>query len=311
MNLRLWLSLLVAGIAGGASGEPTSIDAKCRIEVTQAQASAGACGFDVVRRQFAGPPAVQAACLLRHVGQGGVVGAPELTPFLAHLVGRRSVPRLPSLSRYLARRGIDPAQELGGVLRSGLWAVYFVLHDTSSPNCSDREARGCDAWGVLPAAMNDAAWPVNAGFGGYLANATSLKAHVITDRTGRSLTTHDLAEHVSHIRFDFCFDASAKRNLFVGVENIQPRVGLPAQPAAGERVNDLIAPAPGFTDAQYERLALIYIAASARHGRWLIPAYHAVLDRLYDPPTAHDDPQNFDLQRFSAKVELLLRRTGR
>ena len=301
----------LVAIAGVAGAEQSSTNPKCRVEVSQAAASAGACGFDVARRAFAGSPRAQAACLLRHVGRGGVIGAADLPPFLGHIVGQSTTPSLARLAHYLAARRIDPARELGGALRPGLGAAYFVIHDTSSPNCSQPSARGCDAPGTLPVTANDPAWSENASFGGFATDPASLKAHVITNRVGGSLTAHDLAQHVSHVRFDFCFDAAAKRNLFVGVENIQPRIGLPALPAPGAAVNDLVAPTPGFTDVQYQRLALIYIAASARHGRWLIPAYHAVLDPLYDPPTAHDDPQHFDLATFSAKVRMLSQRIGR
>ena len=31
-----------------------------------------------------------------------------------------------------------------------------------------------------------------------------------------------------------------------------------------------MAPIPGFTASQYDRLALLYVVASARHGEWLI-----------------------------------------
>ena len=227
------------------------------------------------------------------------------------IAGRATQPPLDRLARYLTARRINPERELGGAVRPGLPAVYFVIHDTSSPNCSEPDAPGCDAPGQLPAARDDPTWQGNRDFGGFAGNPASLKAHVITNRIGASLTAHDLAEHVSHTRFDFCFDAAVKRNLFVGVENIQPRVGQPARPGPGEPVNDLIAPDPGFADPQYERLALIYITASARAGRWLVPAYHAVLDRLYDPPTAHDDPQHFDLGQFSTAVHKLAKAIGR
>ena len=35
--------------------------------------------------------------------------------------------------------------------------------------------------------------------------------------------------------------------------------------------NDALAPEPGFTVAQYDRLALLYVSASVPHGAWLIP----------------------------------------
>ena len=94
---------------------------------------------------------------------------------------------------------------------------------------------------------------------------------------------------------------SSKRGLFIGIENIQPRIGLPAVPAPGKKANDLIAPDPGFTPAQYRRLALLYVAAGVRRGRWLIPAFHAVVDSRY--ADGHDDPQNFDMRAFSDAVK--------
>lgn len=64
--------------------------------------------------------------------------------------------------------------------------------------------------------------------------------------------------------------------------------------------NDRIAPVPGFTPAQYRSLALLYVLASARAGMWLIPAFHANIDRGI--PEAHDDPQHFDLAAFDREV---------
>jgi hypothetical protein len=74
-------------------------------------------------------------------------------------------------------------------------------------------------------------------------------------------------------------------------------------------MNDRVAPRPGFTPAQYDRLALLYVAASVRHGRWLIPAFHAVLDSYF--AEGHDDPQNFDMNAFSRAVKRHASRLGR
>jgi hypothetical protein len=60
-----------------------------------------------------------------------------------------------------------------------------------------------------------------------------------------------------------------------------------------------------FTDAQYERLALLYVAASARRGAWLIPALHGAVDYGVGA-NAHDDPQHFDIGTFAAQVQKLL-----
>jgi hypothetical protein len=69
----------------------------------------------------------------------------------------------------------------------------------------------------------------------------------------------------------------------------------------GPANNDLIAPVPGFSDAQLERLALVYVAASLRRSRWLIPAFHAVIDHEY--VGGHDDPQQFDLEKWAGFVQ--------
>ena len=89
------------------------------------------------------------------------------------------------------------------------------------------------------------------------------------------------------------------------MENQQPRRADPVGPPG----NDRIAPTPGLTPAQYDALALAYVVASARAGRWLIPAFHADLDEgLAD---AHDDPQAFDLAAFDRAVSAEVKRLGR
>jgi hypothetical protein len=70
--------------------------------------------------------------------------------------------------------------------------------------------------------------------------------------------------------------------------------------------NDFLAPSPGFSRAQYERLALIYIVASRRAGAWMIPAFHAVIDDGI--PDKHDDPQNFEFAEFNDAINRLLAR---
>jgi hypothetical protein len=82
---------------------------------------------------------------------------------------------------------------------------------------------------------------------------------------------------------------------------IQPRRGGP-----GHRRSGIAAPDPGFTSAQYDRLALLYVVASVRAGEWLVPAFHAVLDG--DIRGGHDDPQNFDLGAFAAALEEVIAR---
>ncbi len=50
-------------------------------------------------------------------------------------------------------------------------------------------------------------------------------------------------------------------------------------------------------------MALLYTAASARRGDWLIPAFHAALDE--GMAGAHDDPQHFEIARFATALDRL------
>jgi hypothetical protein len=83
------------------------------------------------------------------------------------------------------------------------------------------------------------------------------------------------------------------------VELAQPRW----RDFAGGPRNELVAPLPGFADAQYAQAALMDAAASARRGDWLIPAFHAALDEGI--AGAHDDPQHFEIVRFADALERL------
>ena len=80
-----------------------------------------------------------------------------------------------------------------------------------------------------------------------------------------------------------------------------------SQPGRGRR-NDALAPTPGFSDVQYDRLALIYAIASVRAGRWLIPAFHVAINSGIRG--GHDDPQNFDVAAFAAGIERLANGIG-
>jgi hypothetical protein len=92
------------------------------------------------------------------------------------------------------------------------------------------------------------------------------------------------------------------KGLQIHIELVQPRKTSPNFPQG----NDAISPEPGFTDKQYERLALLYICASMRRGTWLIPAYHSAIDAGIKD--AHDDPQNFDLDKFGKKLEEIIKK---
>jgi hypothetical protein len=278
--------------------------------VTPEQAAAGLCGYDVAARRFAGSPAEQAACLTRHVGKSGILGGPTLTHFLRDRVGREADISRGRLGDYVRALGVDPEAALGGDPMTPLTAEYFIIHDTSEPQCSRPgwSATLCPVPGALPKARDTAAWAAELGYLGHPKPAPDRLAHAWTNRIGGSITEVTFDLPLRSTKFESCLDTPAKAGLFLAVENTQPRVEDPDAATP----NDFLAPRPGFTRAQYDRLALLYVAASVRRGRWLIPAFHAVLDtRFLD---GHDDPQNFDMAAFSRAVrrhaKILERRPG-
>ena len=122
---------------------------------------------------------------------------------------------------------------------------------------------------------------------------------MFVNRSGETLLGHDYRTPWRATQLETRRIGVASRGLFLHTEFAQPRRRDPA----GGPHNDLIAPLPGFTDAQYAQMALLYAAASARRGDWLIPAFHAALDEGI--AGAHDDPQHFEIARFAAALERL------
>jgi hypothetical protein len=263
----------------------------------------GPCGFDVVALKFAGDALAQARCLLRPVAAGGVV-APQpavLPATLADLIGQPVGDLGIRLRAWLAARHIGDAA-IGGSVDAPLShgrdddpaapaARYFVLHDTSTPWLGDATSFPADG---------DASLNVLAGFAG-----PDAVAHMFVDRNGQTLLGHDYRTPWRATQFESRAIGLAARGLFLHNEFAQPRRRDPA----GGPHNDLIAPTPGFTDAQYAQMALLYAAASARRGDWLIPAFHAALDE--GAIGAHDDPQHFEMDRFAGALEQLRVALGR
>ena len=166
-------------------------------------------------------------------------------------------------------------------------ARYFVIHDTSGPNFGRRP---------FPANIDEHRSINN--LGRFRCGDGWETAHVIINRTGAMLLGHELSEPWRAMRFERAtrFGTDLK-GLFLHVELMQPRR---SQPGRGRR-NDARAPTPGFSDIQYDRLALVYTIASVRSGRWLIPAFHVAIDSGIRG--GHDDPQNFEIEAFAASIE--------
>jgi hypothetical protein len=255
----------------------------------------GHCRFDVAHLAFAGTPDEQAACLLRHVGPGGVLTATpaNLPPALAARLDRPTAldrarlardPRLRRLSAALADHMDMPVSRGNDNDPGAPLARYFVIHDTSEPYLGAAPAFPPDI--DTSDAVNDLThylWP-------------DAVAHVFVNRRGEIVVGHDFGVPWRATKLESRVIGLTAKGLFLHVENQQPRRADPAGPPG----NDRIAPVPGLTPAQYDSLALIYVVASVRAGRWLIPAFHAAIDEGL--PDAHDDPQNFDLGAFDAAV---------
>jgi hypothetical protein len=167
-----------------------------------------------------------------------------------------------------------------------------VIHDTSGPKL-----------GSFPANL-DSDRRIN-NLARFHCSDSHEIAHVIVNRLGDLYVGHDLSVPWRATKFERALNfGGALKGLFLHVEFIQPRRGSP-----GHRRNDIVAPTPGFTASQYDRLALIYTLASVRAGQWLVPAFHAVIDN--NIRDGHDDPQNFDLEAFAHSLEMLLDRLSR
>jgi hypothetical protein len=265
-----------------------------------------ACKLDRATLLFAGTPVEQARCLLRPNKIGGVLDndLKKLPDPLAKIVGQKIAVNKESLRKYLSEHHIDEGS-LGGSLDQPLVtatlpngeeipALYFIIHDTSWPYLKDEP---------FPAGFNsDANWKGNK----IEVWTNNPVAHIFVNRLGESVTTTPFAESVRKgWGTKFARDVLKKdaKGLEIHIELIQPRR---RDPANANPENDRFAPEPGFTDQQYDRLALLYLCASVRRGTWLIPAYHSAIDAGIKD--AHDDPQNFKLKKFAKSVKKLIRK---
>jgi hypothetical protein len=263
------------------------------------------CAFDDSSLSYTGTAQEQAKCLLRPVLIGGHLGVPfkKLPAPLDKLIGGTLNVDKVALQRYLAEHNISEA-DIGGSLNDPIspantidlnapLARYFVIHDVSTPNYLDKP---------FPPDINEATWSLNDLRKRWLNRKVT---HVFINRLGESVTAVDFKTELPEPNHGTKFARDHLRNkgkgLYLHVELVQPRRSDPQ----GKPNNDAVAPVPGFTDAQLERLALVYVAASVRRGAWLIPAFHAAID--VGIPDAHDDPQNFDTPRWADHLRALLK----
>ncbi len=263
---------------------------------------AGFCKFDHVTQTFAGTAAEQARCLLNPVEPVGRLGiALEALPkaFAQRVGSDTDLPSHDMLAALLRDRGatkelvtslkqpVSQAHDNDPLARS---ATYIVLHDTSTPNYRTQP------W---PISIDDD--PKINNLARYECSNDIERAHVFINRGGAILLAHDFAIPWRATKFESAKNfGTALKGLFLHVELIQPRRALRRY---GTR-NDFLAPNPGFSQAQYDSLALVYTVASRRAGFWLIPAFHSVIDEGIR--NKHDDPQNFQLDAFAQSLDNLV-----
>ncbi|MDF9779051.1 hypothetical protein [Pseudomonas baetica] len=265
----------------------------------------GVCGFDLKSLTFRGSDLQQAKCLLRPTLPAGHLGA-ELATLPAPLesVLGTSFHLDPLAFRaYLKSLQIGP-DTLGGDIDTplsrsavGPTAKYFVIHDVSWSLCEDKDS-------LLKSSQPDAAWNRISRW------ENDGEAHLYITRDGKLVApqgrTFAIPWTATKLEKE---DKSRTKGRFLHTENVQLRTVAAKKGEStrftegkrkGECINDRIAEKPGLTQVQYERLALVYIAASHRAGQWLVPAYHLAVDDGVGE--AHDDPQNFDLNDFGSKI---------
>jgi TonB family protein len=222
---------------------------------------------------------------------------------LASRIGQTTgLPSRATLSNYLAQQ--DPEGALGDYLwlpvsrahnndLDSPMARYFVIHDTSGPNYGHRP---------FPDDIDES--PKLNDLRNFYCPDGWAKAHVFISRTGELLVGHDYSVAWRATKFEKAAEfGGALQGLFLHNELIQPRGSVPGHS------NDARTPDPAFTSAQYDRLALVYVIASVRAERWLVPAFHAAIDAQI--PNGHDDPLNFDIDSFARSLDSLMVTLGR
>lgn len=251
--------------------------------------------FDKTKMEYKGSKIEQAELLLRNVKMWAEIDKrkPNIDLKFQNLINSVIEIKKEQLKTYLQSQSIFDDEICGSidnevsftiVDKNKIYAKYFVIHDVSSPAYENK----------FPKNINDSTWVKNK-LSSWSWKKGKKPSHSIITRTGKSKTLNNFSVGWRATKFELNVLGISSRGLFIHIELVQPRVFPP-----GNSTSAPVAPTPGFTDIQYQRLALLYICASVRKGDWLIPAYHVNIDEgLKD---GHDDPQNFELNKFTDKV---------
>ncbi|EJL62760.1 hypothetical protein PMI10_02717 [Flavobacterium sp. CF136] len=255
--------------------------------------------FDKTKMEYRGSKADQAKLLLRTVKIWGKIEKkePHIDQAFLNLLENKPELNKEKLKEYLQKNSIVDNEICGAVDRDissilldgrKVYAKYFVIHDMSTPAYANS----------FPTNINDSSWSRN-NLNSWNWSKGKEPAHAIITRTGLSKTLNDFEKGWRATKFEINKGISC-RGLFVHIELLQPRVYPP-----GTAVSAPVAPVPGFTDLQYKRLALLYVCAGVRKGEWLVPAFHVNIDE--GQKDGHDDPQNFELSKFTNEVISLVK----
>lgn len=265
--------------------------------------------FSTETQAFDGTKVSQAEFLLREVKPMGIIASKnaDLPPYIYGLMNHSvHIISADVVTDYIKAQKMDLADVGGSLFDSlsknikGTQAKYFVIHDTSTPNFMEND---------FPENINEDTWSQNdvSVRWKYKINKNTKEKelrkgpHAFIGRTGKVFFPIDFSTPYRATKFENeVLSRNISRGLFVHIELIQPRKTKPGK----WMDNDILAPDPGFSKSQYEKLALLYICASTRAGEWLVPAFHAVLDQGIK--NGHDDPQNFELSKLSDCIEKLV-----
>ena len=258
----------------------------------------GECRFSRETLTLAGGRVEQAECLLRKIEQLAVRKPQPLPKVIRQLMEREDGPSAAQKAAALAAFpepyrtfAVQWADAPLSRTEEGLPALYFVIHDTSTPFYANEP---------FPKRLNQDL-KVN-DFAPYM-NGTFARepvAHIFLNRVGQIWAGHDFQEGWRATKLESRVVGARARGRMVHIETVQPRRFLPGATSRGQTYG----PKPGFSKEQYRMLAALYVYASARAGLWLIPAQHNTVDSGI--PDAHDDPQNFDLKQFAKELEKLV-----
>ncbi|MFA9396402.1 MAG: hypothetical protein ACERJ1_17095 [Halodesulfovibrio sp.] len=267
----------------------------CLMLMPVAALSATKCYWDSGTMQFSGDSIQQALCLTPAVRANGVVEKFEegLPSTLDELVGREFDFTREAVEAYVAEHGLNEG-ELGGALSlrvsraHGEPALFFVLHDSAGP---DFGTRTFSPDINVSTHINDL-------------HQFGRRWHVLIGRGGASTTLIDFFQPLRSTYFE-TRDAGAKaKGRFLHVGLIQP---VRTNVDDVKTTSSSLIPEPAYTKEQYRKLAQVYVVASSRAGRWLIPAYAAQLNKYGQAPVFMGGPKGFDLALWAKALRNVYR----